>query len=323
MAEEKNGLKFEDRLLEKYRPKKLEDLKLPVRIMNILTKIQQTQGYRLLLFSTPGTGKTTTAKLLTQDKTNNEVLYLSGSNDFNIQTLREKVMTFASSYSIMNKQKTCIIDECDNLKNPIQDAFKIIFDQCLKVNFIFITNEVEKVNTALKSRCTALEYDFNSVEKSEQSNYYVEFACKVAEAEGIKYDNLGMKELYKINFPDFRHLLVTLQQIKDGGSEINISTVKNMAEVGNQNIELYEIIENISLDANLFYQQLTVFKGREKEAMVSLGEPFFRYLNEKQKYEQTLKVSIYVADYSNKFVVALNNFTTFFACCTALRTIFR
>lgn len=321
--EKNNELKFEDRLLEKYRPKTLEEMKLPKRIMNILLEVQRTQGYRLLLFSSPGTGKTTTAKLLTGDQTKNEVLYLSGSNDFNIQTLRDKVMTFSSGYSITGKQKTCIIDECDNLRNDIQDAFKIILDQCRKVNFIFITNEVEKVNSAVKSRCTNLEYDFTAQEKTEQENYYVQFAVDVAKAEGIKFTPSGMKELYKINFPDFRHLLVTLQQIKDGDTEISIETVKNISEIGNQNTELYEIIENVSLAPNLFYQQLTQFKGKEKEAMLSLGEPFFRYLNNKGLYDHTLKSSIFVADYSNKFVNSLNRFTTFFACCTALRTLFR
>lgn len=321
--ENNETLKFEDRLLEKYRPKTLEEMKLPKRIMNILMEVQKTQGYRLLLFSTPGTGKTSTARLLTADQTKNEVLYLSGSNDFNIEVLRNKVMTFSSSFSIQGKQKTCIIDECDNLRNDIQDAFKIILDQCKKVNFIFITNEVEKVNSAVKSRCTNLEYDFNAEEKKEQEAHYVQFAVDICKKENIKFTPAGLKELYKINFPDFRHLLVTLQQAKDGDTEITVDNVKNISEIGNQNVELYEIIMDISLAPGVFYQKLTQFKGREKEALLSLGEPFFRYLNEKQMFDQTLKSALYVADYSNKFVVSLNKFTTFLACCIALKSIFK
>ena len=125
-------------LVRKYFPQEWDDLILPSTVMETLKNISKTQGYRLLMFSKPGTGKTSTSRIISK---NDEVMYLSGSNDFKIDTLRNKVMGFASGMSINNKQKTIIIDEFENIRDDLQDAFKIILDKAVKVNFIFITNE--------------------------------------------------------------------------------------------------------------------------------------------------------------------------------------
>ena len=62
-------------LLEKYFPKKWEDIKLPERIKNVLTKMQEQTGYRLMMYSSPGTGKTTTARLMVSDTSKFETMY--------------------------------------------------------------------------------------------------------------------------------------------------------------------------------------------------------------------------------------------------------
>ena len=183
-------------VIEKYTPKNLEELKLPMRISNLLSENLDRVGYRLLLYGPAGTGKTSTAILLNSDKAKYDVLYLSGSNDFNVQVLREKVYPFASNHSVLNKQKTIIIDEAENISDKIQDAFKIILDKSKKVNFIFITNEVEKMNSAVMSRCTQIEYNYHQSEMIEQQNNYVLFLKSVVESEKLVYENRGLKELY-------------------------------------------------------------------------------------------------------------------------------
>lgn len=309
-------------ILEKYFPKDWDDLILPTKIKNILTESKQKSGYRLLLFSSPGTGKTTTSRIMSAGS-DYEVMYLSGSNDFKIDTLRNKVMAFASGMSVMQKKKTIIIDEFENIRDNLQDAFKIILDKCLNVNFIFITNEVEKVNTAVRSRCTNIDYDFNGEELEEQKGNFINFALKVCEKENIKFDNKGMKALYQLNFPDFRHLLVNLEQIKDAKEDVTFENVKKFSESGKQNKELYDIIENPSVTGKDFYLEITKFKGKERECLTSLGEPFFEYLNAEEKYEKTLEAAIIVAKYSDMFVTSINKFVTFVSCVIELKTIFR
>jgi DNA polymerase III delta prime subunit len=309
-------------LIEKYTPKTLDELKLPSRIANLIEENINRKGYRFLFYGPPGTGKTSTSKLLNSDKNNFDVLYLSGSNDFNVQTLREKVYPFASNHSVLGKQKTIIIDESENIADKIQDAFKIILDTAKSVNFIFITNEVEKMNSAIMSRCTQVEYNYQSHELKEQQNNYILFLKNVVDTENIAYNNSGIKELYIKNFPDFRYSLICMQQMIDSKQEINAENVKNVSEIGVQNIELYELIEK-EFDAQKFYEKATSYKGKERESLNSLAEPYFRYLNQNNKFEQTLKSAVIVAKYSNMMSLTTTKFGTFFAMLVELRTLHR
>jgi len=309
-------------ILEKYRPKDLTELKLPERISKFVLNNVNTQGYRMLLYGPPGTGKTSTSLLLNNDKNKFEVLYLSGSNDFNVATLREKIYPFASNHSVLGKQKTIIIDEAENIADKVQDAFKIILDKSKKVNFIFVTNEIEKINTAIMSRCPQIEFNYVGNELIEQQNNYVLFLKSILDGENLKYDNSGIKELYVKNFPDIRHSLVTIQQLIDSELPITKDNVNSTSEIGVQNTQLYLLIET-ETDSQKFYETATTFKGKEKECFNSLSEPYFRYLNNNGKFEQTLKAAVIVAKYSNMYHNSTSKFGTFFAMITELRTLFR
>ena len=310
-------------ILERYFPQTFEDLLLPVRIKNILNKNINKIGYRLLLFSSPGTGKTTTSRLMTQDKIKNEILYLSGSNDFNIETLRGKIMSFASGMSVLQKQKTIIIDEFENIRDNLQDSFKIILDKCVTVNFIFITNEVEKVNEAVKSRCTCIDYDFVNLDLEEQKKNFINFAIKVCNEEKIVYDKLGMRSLFQLNFPDFRHLLVDLQQIQDSNESVTLDSIKKLSESAKMDLELYKIVETPSILGKEFFVEISKYKTKERDALLSLGEPFFQYLNEKELFEKTLNAAIIVSKYSDSFMNSMNKFVTLMSCVIELKTLFR
>lgn len=310
-------------LMEKYFPRKWEDIRLPQTIMELLTNMQEQVGYRLLMFGSPGLGKSSTARLLVSDTSKFETLYLSGSNDFTIDVLRNKVMQFSSGFSVTGKQKTCIIDECENLRDNIQDTFKIILDQCKSVNFIFITNEVEKVNPALRSRCTCIEYDFSGVEMKEQQANYVKYIIEICGKESIGYDKAGVKYLYNQLFPDFRHLLVTLQQLKDSDKTVTIEALKQLSGNSKQDSELYELVLDQSLTGKQIYEGLSKRKGKERECLLSLGEPFFEYLNDLEKYDKTLQVAVIVSKYSDVYTSSINKFVTLLGCINELRSIFR
>jgi len=309
-------------LLEKYFPTEWEQLILPLRIKTILEETKNKSGYRLLLHSSPGTGKSTTSRLICKGP-EYDVLYLSGSNDFNISVLRDKVYTFASGMSVMKKQKVIIIDEADRIRNDLQDAFKILLDKATNASFIFITNEISKINEAVKSRCTNLDYDFTNSDLLEHKKNFINFIVKVCKDENIQYDNPGVKYLFQTNFPDFRHVLVQLQQIKDSKDTLTIEAIKKFSESGKQMIELYTFLMNLNLDAKEFYFEASKFKGKEQECLTSLGEPFFQYLNDKGLYDQTLNSAIIVSKYSNMYLSTINKFTTFLSCLVELKTIFR
>ena len=312
-------------LIQKYYLKTWDDLILPENVKKALESIRSTKGYRLLLYSSPGCGKTTTARLMAKD---DSLLYLSGSNDFTIDVLRNKVMTFATGMSIDSKAKTIVIDEFENIRDNLQDTFKIILDQCKNTNFIFCTNEVEKIITPIKSRCTMFDYDFVNDNLQEHKLNYKKWVVKICKEISVEHDieltSPGITLLIKNNFPDFRHTLVILQQIIDSGIKIiNEQSISNLSENSKQLVELYDIIMNPKIHSDVLYQEICKYRSMERDAMMSLSEPFFKYLNDKELYDKTIEVADIMSKYYTYFHTSMNRFVTFFSCIIQLKTLFR
>lgn len=314
-----NNSNINSTLMQKYYPKDFSDLYLPERIQNLIDKNKNRKGYRLLLYGPAGTGKTSTARLL-NPKYKYEVLFKSGSNDFNIETMRNSIYPFIQSHStVLGKTKTLIIDECERMSEKIQDAFKVVLDKSVNINFIFITNDIEKLTPYIKSRFDLIEFNYTEEELKIQKLNYINHIIKVCKNENIKYDNDGIKELFIKNFPDFRHILRVLQQFIDTGKEVNLQNVRGMIESSLKNLELYQLLE--IQDPQKFYFEATKWKGRERECLASLGEPYFEYLNEQNKFDKTLKAAVIVAKYSNMYVNTFNKFVCFFSCLTELKNL--
>lgn len=311
-------------LLEKYSPKNWETIVLPEKVRNSLMNIVQQKGYRVLFYGSPGNGKTSSAKIMSAK---DNVLYLSGSNDFNVETLRQKVTPFASGMAVKGVTKTVIIDEFENIRDNVQDAFKIILDKCKNTNFIFCTNEVEKVNSALRSRCTQFDYDFVSSNLDEHKRNYIKWLVNIIKDITAEYKIKATKEginlLVKNNFPDFRHTLVTLQQVIDSGSDITEESIASCSENTKQIVELYELVMNNSLAGEKFYQEACMYKSRERECLMALGEPFFKYLNDTGNYEKVIPAAVIVGKYCDNYNMSINKFVSFVSCISELKTLFR
>lgn len=306
---------------ELYFPVSIEQLILPKRILTEIFNAKQKVGYNFLFYSSPGTGKSTTARLITKG---DDVLYLSGSNDFNIKTIRDKIMPFASGHSALRKQKTIIIEEAENIRDNLQDAFKIILDQCKDINFIFITNEFDKMNEAVVSRCTPFDYDFVDSEMSEQKGSYVKFAVDLCKEQQFTFEPKALKELCLRNFPDFRHLLVEFQKLHDSEiKHINEKIIKLISQSDKQDHTLYDIVMSPAVNGENLYKGICLYKGKEKEALISLGEPFFAFLNEQNRFSDTLQVAMIITKYSDSYTTSINKFVTLLAAIVELKSIFK
>src|ERR1035437_8582899 len=113
----------------------------------------------------------------------------------------------------------------------------------------------------------------------EQKKNYFLYVKNICEKENIKYDSTGLSAILKLTFPDFRQTLVQLEQIQDTGLALTEENINRFSDVGKQMIDLYDLIENPALGGKEFYAEISKFKGKEKDALLSLGEPFFLYLN--------------------------------------------
>ena len=100
--------------VEKYRPDTIEGYIGNESFINDLNQwIQENTIPNLLLYGTPGTGKTTAAKLIVKN-INCDHLYLNCSDENGVDTIIDKVKQFASSASF-KPLKVVILDEADFL----------------------------------------------------------------------------------------------------------------------------------------------------------------------------------------------------------------
>lgn len=312
-------------LFDKYSPKTIDDIKLPKRIRELIDSKLNTVGFRLLFYGTAGLGKSTTAKIITK-MMNYSPLYMSGSNNVNIEVMRSQITPFCSNYSIDGKGKIFILDECENISGVTFDSMKMLSDQAKKTNIILITNKFEKIPDPIRSRFVCVDFNFQGTEMVEQKRNYAQLLVDICKNEGIKYDPEGLQQIIKKLFPDFRKLLNFLQRLIDEKLDATAATIKSLESVsGQQNTELYKILDGSAGAVSMqdFYQSLTKFKGQEEQCVMSLGEDFFNYLNAQGKYDKTLKAAVIVANYSNQLNNSLSKFVTFLACCAELQSLLR
>ena len=109
--------------VERYRPKTLEDIILPARTREIISGFGD-EIPNLLFANTPGTGKSSLAKIIVNDILKCNYLYINASDESGIDTIRHKVSTFAQTKSFDGKIKMVVLDECDFLSISAQAALR-------------------------------------------------------------------------------------------------------------------------------------------------------------------------------------------------------
>ncbi len=306
--------------IEKYFPNTFDEVKLPITVRQTFDKCLSNKTFRLLLHGTPGTGKTSSARILSKEY---ETLYLSGSNNFLIDTMNNKIYPFATGHSVIGKPKLIIIDECENIRDNLQDAFKIALDKMQSVSFIFITNEVAKVNDAIKSRCEQICFDFSGEELKQQKMNFAKQIRDICVAEEIPYDTDGIKKLVQLLYPDFRQLIIILQKLKNLNQPLSVETIANLNKTGNQNSDLYSIVMNPAINGKELYERVSIYKGKEKECLQSLGEPFFEFLIDEGKIDFVLKCAVLVSNYSAAYNNSINKFTSLLGLIAELKQLFK
>lgn len=210
-----------DRLwVEHYRPKSLEQCILPKRLKSELKQLISKGSIPHLMFAgSPGNGKTSTAKAICNDL-GADFIYINGSEESGIDTLRGKIKSFASTVSLMSdaSHKIVILDEADYLGHVTQPALRGLMEEFHKnCRFILTCNFKNRIIKPLHSRCTVVDFEIQPSEKKYIMAEYFKRAMSILDENIIEYNKSVLAEFVKLHFPDFRRILNELQRYSQAG----------------------------------------------------------------------------------------------------------
>jgi DNA polymerase III delta prime subunit len=198
--------------VEKYRP---QDLSTYVGNENLKTKVERflDDGNvpHLLLYGRAGGGKTTLAKIIV-NHVNCDYLYINASDERNIDLVRDKLKTFASSVGF-KPMKVVILDEADYLNvNSAQPALRNLMETfSAHCRFILTCNYVEKIIDPIQSRCQT--YKIVPPSKKEVALH----SKTILEKEQISFDLDDLALVVTAGYPDMRKVINELQRMSIDG----------------------------------------------------------------------------------------------------------
>jgi replication factor C small subunit len=192
-------------LVEKYRPNKLENYVGNENIKkSISSYLKQNDIQNLIFYGPAGTGKTTLAKIIIKNL-DCDSLYINASDERGIETIRDKVQSFASVASF-KPIKIVILDEADFLTIQAQASLRNIIETFSRTTrFIMTCNFVERIIDPLQSRCQVLKIVPPS--KADVAKHLV----GILDKESISFEINDLVPLVNQYYPDLRKCINTIQ----------------------------------------------------------------------------------------------------------------
>jgi replication factor C small subunit len=291
---------------EKYRPDTLEGYIGNDYFKSSLQQwIDSNDIPHLLLTGGAGTGKTTAAKLIINN-IDCDSLYINCSDENGIDTIRDKVKSFASAASF-KPQKVVIMDEADFLTINAQAALRnIIETYSLNTRFVFTCNYIERIIDPIQSRTVVFELTPPSMQD-------VAFKCvEILDLEEITYTKADIVRIVKQTYPDIRKTLNLLQSSLKNGELVESRTITNFKQTSDQVIELLKT-KNV--------KNFTTIRQLVMDSNIRDYNELYRVLFERaDEFTDSAIATLVIADYQYKSIMAPDKEITFCACVSKLLT---
>ena len=217
--------------VEKYRPTRLEDLvnqeSSKQRLRMMLKKKEELP--HLLFAGPPGSGKTTTAMIISRlmlgESWAEYTLSLNASDERGIDIVRERVKTFARFADRRDgiPFRFVILDECDEMTRDAQTALRRIMEETAAyTRFLLICNYSSGIIEPLQSRCAI--FRFQRLDEAALVAHLKTLAVK---------ENLGtipedvFDAIYEATQGDMRQA-INLMQAASASGDLTLDSVKSV-----------------------------------------------------------------------------------------------
>ena len=208
--------------VEKYRPKKLDDIIQQYEIVKVLKNTLETGELpHLLFFGPPGTGKTSTIlaismQLFGPNIIHDRVIELNASDDRGIGIVRNNIITFAK-IAVGSKDpkypcpdfKIVILDEADAMTPEAQAALRKVMEKMSGITrFCFICNYINQILDPISSRC--MKFRFKPIEKLA----IIKKLKIISKIENINITDDCINTIVDVSDGDVRRSIMSLQNLK-------------------------------------------------------------------------------------------------------------
>jgi len=211
--------------IEKYRPRRLDDIVGQDAIVERLTSYVERNDLPHLLFSgRAGIGKTTAAQAVARELYGEDwaehFLELNASDERGIDVVRDRIKSFArTSFGGVN-YRIIFLDEADALTSDAQSALRRTMEQFSNnVRFILSCNYSSQIIDPIQSRCAVFRFAPLADDAVEEQ------IRLIADEEGIELTDDGVDALVYAADGDMRKAINGLQAASVTGSVVDEEAV--------------------------------------------------------------------------------------------------
>lgn len=302
--------KYKSLWVESYRPNKLADLVLTEENRSFFTNINDNAPH-LLFYGRAGTGKTSLAKILVNDILKCQYLYINASDENGVDTIRNKVISFAQTRSLDGKKKIIILDEFCGTTAEAQRILRNVMEEYSdNTRFILTANYIERIVDPIKSRCSMFNLQ-SSIED------VIKRCCFILKNENILVPS-EQKPLLIAHiencYPDLRRMINDLQKFSITGTLLIKSQdfIKNFAQ------EVYDLL--LSKTSSLIIRKKIIEDEKKfnSDYQLLLNELFECFYNSEINELKKKNVLLELGEYMYRDVSVIDKEINFFCCLISL-----
>lgn len=302
----------------KYRPKWSKDyITQNQEQKEIIDKwIAEKNIPHLLLSGHRGTGKTSLAYMLANELNIDkfDFLKINASDDNSVDVVRTRIKNFISGMAVASEYRIVFLDEFDYFTQNAQHMLRAMMeDYADNARFILTCNKPQKIIPEIHSRC--FEMNFIAPNRKDMTIRLVEILA----AEQVKVKSIDhIKEYISACFPDFRKLLMTVQNSVKNGELVPLEAV--VSDTTEFMVKIFEFLETDNWVASREYLAKNIPDDKWEECYRFL----YDYLKDITKFDDIHKWNegiIVIADHLKWHTQVADPEINFASCLASLARI--